>query len=83
MSAAETTTVRISLRTHRLLREIAATERKSLQEVVDEAAEALRRDVFFRQLGQAWASLSENERADEGGELEAWNSTLTDGLSKE
>jgi hypothetical protein len=83
MSAAETTTVRISTRTHQLLRSLAKSEDKSLQEVIDDAAEALRREVFFKQLQQACSNLSAQERAEERAETEAWDATLLGGLTNE
>ena len=83
MAAAETTTVRISARTHQLLRALAKSEDKSLQEVIDDAAEALRRELFFKHLQQACSNLSAQEGAKERAETEVWDATLLDGLMKE
>jgi hypothetical protein len=83
VAAAETTTIRISARTHQLLRSIASSEDKSLQEVVDDAAEALRRQVFFTQLQRACANQSAQERAEERAQAEVWDATLMDGLKDE
>jgi hypothetical protein len=83
MATTETTTVRLSTRTHQLLRDLARTERKTLQEILDDAAEALRREVFFRRLRDALEARSADEVADDRAEAAAWDATLTDGLAKE
>jgi hypothetical protein len=83
MRGTETTTVRISTRTHQVLRELAAQRSEALQDVIDEAAELLRRESFFMQLRQACASLSKRELDEERAEAKAWDATLADGLAKE
>ena len=83
MAAAETTTVRIYARTHQLLRTLAKSQDKSLQEVIDDAAEALRREVFFRDLQQACSNQSARQRVEDRAETEAWDGTLLDGLKDE
>jgi hypothetical protein len=62
--------------------DIAERDDKSPQEIVDAAAEASRRDVFFKELQRACASLPPKDQAEERAEIEVWNTTLLDGLAK-
>ena len=78
------TTVRVSERTHQVLRELAAATGEPLQQVLEDAVEGYRRAQFFADLRDAYARLAadlpawEEEQA-ERAELDA---TLGDGLSE-
>jgi predicted transcriptional regulator len=57
------TTVRISSGTHRALREIAEKRGQSMQTVLDEAVEQLRRQTFFDDFDRAYAAVREDPQA--------------------
>lgn len=75
-------TVRISDDSHGTLRDLARTEGISMQALLDEAVEMLRRRRFLEQLNTAYAELRSDPKA--WSEIEAqrgeWDSTLLDGL---
>jgi predicted transcriptional regulator len=75
-------TVRISGDSHGRLRELARAEGTSMQALLDEAVEMLRRQRFLEQLNTAYADLRGDAKA--WSEIEAqrgeWDSTLLDGL---
>lgn len=76
------TTVRVTRRTHELLRELAAATGEPLQQVLEEAVERYRRERFFAELHAAYARLAGDpaawqEELDERAELDG---TLADGL---
>jgi predicted nucleic acid-binding protein len=79
-----TTTVRLAEHSHALLRELASQERVPLQEVLERAIEAYRRDRILDATNAAYAAL----RADSVGwqdqidERAAWDTTLADGLQQ-
>jgi predicted transcriptional regulator len=76
------TTVRVSERTHQVLRELAAAKGEPLQQVLEEAVERYRRVQFFADLRDAYARLAAQPAAwnDELAERAELESTLEDGL---
>jgi predicted CopG family antitoxin len=62
----ETTTVRVSRRTHQLLSELAAREGRSVSELLDQLAERARREQLLKQYAARMAELSRDpsEQAD-------------------
>ena len=77
--------VRISLRAHDLLRQIAEEEQQSMQSVLDKALERYRREKFLRAANADFAALRSDSTAwkEELREREVWEQTLADGLGKE
>lgn len=75
-------TVRVSDRSHRLLRQIANREGLPLVSVLDPAVEAHRRRQFLEEVNRAYASLKRDSEAWAEVETERakWDSTLLDGL---
>jgi len=78
------TTVRVTERTHQVLRELSAETGESLQQVLEEAVERYRRERFFAELNAAYARLAADpvawhEVLAERAELEG---TLADGLDE-
>ena len=79
------TTVRIAERSHRKLRELASASGKPLQEVLDQAVDALWRERFFEELNRGYEELWANPvaAAEELAERRLWDNTLMDGLEDE
>lgn len=77
------TTVRISDSTREMLREMARTEGKPMQALLQEAVEALRRKRFLEDVNAGYASLRGDAKAWAALEKErqTWDGTLLDGLS--
>jgi len=75
-------TVRISDDTHGRLRDLARSEGTSMQALLDEAVEMLRRHRFLEQLNTAYAELRSDPKAWSAIEAQRgeWDSTLLDGL---
>jgi predicted transcriptional regulator len=78
------TTVRVTERTHAVLRELAAVTGEPLQQVLEEAVERYRRERFFADLHAAYARLADDrvaweEELEERAELDG---TLADGLDE-
>jgi hypothetical protein len=76
------TTVRVTSRTHELLRELAAATGESMQDVLESAVERYRREQFFADLREAYARLAADRAAWEGelAERAELEGTLADGL---
>ena len=76
------TTVRITDSTREALRELARLEGKTMQALLEEAVEALRRKRFLEEVNVAYASLRGDEKAWAAVEKERkeWDGTLLDGL---
>jgi len=83
--AKKSTTVRISEEAYLLLREMAAQEGDSMQNVLDEALEQRRRQKFLAECDAAYAALQQDPVAwaDYQQELAAWEVTSMDGLEPE
>ena len=77
-----TTTVRVSERTHQVLRELSAATGEPLQQVLEDAVEGYRRVQFFADLRDAYARLAADPPAwdDELAERSELDATLGDGL---
>ena len=79
-----TTTIRVSLRTRDVLRELAQTSGRSMRAVVEQALEQYRRQQLLDATNAAYAALySDPEvRTHLGQERLAWDQTLADGLEE-
>jgi hypothetical protein len=79
------TTVRISENSIKVLRELASQEGETMQDTLDKAIEAYRRQRFFEQLNAAYAALRNDPEAwqVELEERRLWEATLMDGLDPE
>jgi len=79
-----TTTIRVSARTHDMLRELARTAGASMQEVVERAVEQYRRQRLLAATNAAYAALQADPAALRAlkEEQAAWDVTLTDGLGE-
>jgi hypothetical protein len=77
--------VRVSDATHRDLRELADETGQSMQELLAEAVEALRRRRLLELTNEAYAALREDPVAWEAelAERRLWDVTLADGLEPE
>ncbi|MEA1870919.1 MAG: toxin-antitoxin system protein [Candidatus Bipolaricaulota bacterium] len=75
------TTVRISLEAKEALQKLSAHTGKKMQEILGEAVESYRRQLFLEKANAAFAALRANPKAwvDEEKERTAWEVTLTDG----
>lgn len=58
-----TTTIRVNARTHAILVELASAAEQSIQDTVGDAAEALRRQRFGRQVAAEFDALRQDEVA--------------------
>ena len=77
-----TTTVRISEQSRSSLKRLATGEGKTMQQVLDAAIEAYRRQRFLEEANQAYAKLRSDseEWAAELEERAAWDATMGDDL---
>ncbi len=75
------TTVRVSSKTAKTLKEIARETGDSVQKVLDRAVEEHRRVLFLEEANKAYAELKENppQWKEEQEERELWSNTLIDG----
>jgi len=75
------TTVRISLEAKGALQKLSAHTGKKMQEILGEAVESYRRQLFLEKANAAFAALHADSEARAGEEEErtAWEATLTDG----
>ncbi|MBL8194756.1 MAG: toxin-antitoxin system protein [Blastocatellia bacterium] len=78
-------TVRISERSQKLLKEFANEDKKSMSELLDNLLEQERRKRFFDELDAAYIELRSDATkwAEELAERQEWDCTLIDGLKKE
>jgi predicted transcriptional regulator len=79
------TTVRISDTSHKLLGELAAQEGVSMQAILEKALESYRRQRFLEEVNAAYAAARQDREAWEALQQEraAWEGTLADGLDTE
>lgn len=77
------TTVRITDAAHRTLKDLARGDGRSMQALLDEAVEALRRQRFLKATNEAFAALRQDSVAWATLEAErkAWDATLQDGIT--
>ena len=82
--ASESTTIRISRKTHEVLKELASQQTESMQAVLDAALEKYRHDIILSQLNEDYAALRKDKKAwkEELKERALWENTLRDGLEK-
>jgi predicted DNA-binding protein len=82
---AESPNIRISPYTKSALRELAKSQGKPMQTILDEAVEQYRRDRFLDQVNAAFAALKSDPKAwkEELDERALWDQTLSDGLRDE
>ena len=78
----ETTTIRVTRRTHATLTELAAKAGVSTQRFLDDLVEQERRRRFFDEADAAFRALREDPEAwaEELAERALWDQTLADGL---
>lgn len=77
-------TVRITSRAHYNLRELAAQFDESMQALIEEAVEELKRKKMFEKANAIYAELRSNPEVWEEIEAEraVWDGTLADGLER-
>ena len=75
-------TIRISEESHQVLRELSEQEGASMQRLLDEAVEQLRRLKFLYRANAAFAALKSDPKAwkEELEERKLWEQTLSDGV---
>ena len=71
--------MRVDLATRHLIGELADEERASMQEIIARAVSLYRRERLFARMAAGWASMSEEDRAAERADVDAWDVTLADG----
>jgi hypothetical protein len=77
--------IRVPDATHSILRELADETGQSMQDILSEAVEEMRRRRMFELANAAYASMRENEDEwqEELAERRLWDKTLADGLEVE
>ncbi len=77
-------TVRVSEETKETLQKLSAHTGRKLRELLDEAVERYRRELFLKDANAAFGALRADEGAwaEEEEERAAWEATLPDGLEK-
>jgi hypothetical protein len=77
--------VRISSNSYQILKNLAQEEGQTMQSLIDQALENLRRQKILEATNQAFARLKENESEwqEELAERRLWENTLLDGVENE
>jgi hypothetical protein len=77
--------VRISSNSYQILKSLSQEEGQTMQSLIDNALEDLRRRKMLEATNQAFARLKadENEWSEELAERELWENTLSDGVENE
>jgi predicted secreted protein len=77
--------VRISSNSYQILKSLSQEEGQTMQSLIDNALENLRREKMLEAANRAFATLkaNENEWNEELAERELWENTLSDGVEKE
>ena len=77
--------VRISSQSYQILKELSRDEGQTMQSLIDNALEDLRRRKILEATNQAFARLKANESEwnEELAERELWENTLSDGVETE
>ncbi len=77
--------VRISSQSYQILKSLSQEKGQSMQSVIDQAIEDLRRRKMLEATNEAFSELKTNKKAwkDELKERELWGNTLADGVEKE
>jgi len=75
-------TVRIDSSTHKVLQNLSAQTGRKMQEIMSEAVELYRRQLFLEKVNAAFAALKTDPQAwkEEQEERAAWDAALLDGL---
>ena len=83
-AAPESLNIRIIPSAKAALRQLAKSEGKPMQAVLDAAIERYQRDKFLDQVNAAFARLKADDKAwnEELAERQAWDRTLMDGLDR-
>jgi predicted transcriptional regulator len=81
----QTTTVRVSTAHHQMLQELAAAAKGTIQGTAEKAIEEYHKRMFWEKTSAAYAALRSDPEAWKGElqEREAWEVTLSDGLTEE
>jgi len=81
----ESTTIRISRKTHAVLKDLSRRQTQSMQAVLDEALEKYKQNIMLRQLNEDYAALKKDKKAwkEELNERSLWENTLSDGLEND
>lgn len=76
-------TVRIDSSTHKVLQSLSAQTGRKMQDIVGEAIELYRRQLFLEKVNAAFAALKTDQQAweEEREERDAWDAALLDGLT--
>jgi hypothetical protein len=79
-----TTTIRVSQHTRALVHDLAQTDGVTMQEMIERAIEAYRRQRLLRETNAAYAVVRADAAAEAGLERERaeWDVTLADGLDE-
>jgi hypothetical protein len=82
---ATTTTVRVRLETSEILRDLAASTGRAMQDVLADAVEAYSRQLLLDQTNAAYSRLRSDAEAwqQELNEREAWEATLADDIESD
>ncbi len=77
--------VRISSQSYQILKSLSQDKGQSMQSVIDEAIEDLRRRKMLEATNEAFSTLKADKKAwkDELKERELWENTLSDGVEPE
>ena len=77
--------VRISANSYQILKTLSQDKGQSMQSVIDQAIEDLRRRKLLEETNQAFITLKANKDAwkEEIEERELWENTLSDGVEKQ
>ncbi len=77
--------VRISSQSYQILKSLSQDKGQSMQSVIDEAIEDLRRRKMFEATNEAFSTLKADKKAwkEELNERELWENTLSDGVEPE
>jgi hypothetical protein len=77
--------VRISASSYRILKTLSQEKGRSMQSVIDQAIEDLRRRKLLEETDLAFSRLRADKEAwkDEAGERKIWENTLFDGVEEE
>src|SRR5438552_13461174 len=79
------TMVRVRSKTRESLRHLAKKTGSSMQDVLDQAVEALRKELLWKEANAAFAAMRNDPKAwaQELEERRLWDNTLSDGLDPE
>ena len=78
-------TVRVSQRTHQILREMSAESGESMMSIIEQAIERYRRERWLEEANREWSAIlaDPQARTEVAAEQALWDNTLADGLERE